>query len=264
VPPVCYYERGPSGHDYWEWWASGDADELMRLFPQWGRFTELPGYGQYQDDDEGAWYRPECDPFRWTGPEGGYAQYRLDFLGTHSPVYVPVDTDPPPVPIPPEILAQVAFESMDLPEGTIRWNPERVGDGGTVVNFETWVWVEGGPTEVSVTAEVPGTWARVDARLAGLELSAPGADPASCPDAGVPWTAEVTGTSCSVTFFRSSADQPVKAGYSVPTATLTATASWTASWVSSLDATSTPLPTQTVTSNAEIPVAEIQALVTTS
>lgn len=64
--------------------------------------------------------------------------------------------------------------------------------------------------------------------------------------------------------FRSSANQPVKAGYSVPTATLTATASWTASWVSSLDATSTPLPTQTVTSNAEIPVAEIQALVTTS
>ena len=119
------------------------------------------------------------------------------------------------------------------------------------------------PTQVSVTAQVgTGTWARVDARLEGLELSAPGADPASCADTGVPWTADATGTSCSIVFFRSSANQPVKAGQVWPTATMTATAQWSASWVSSLDPNPTALPTQEIATTAEVPVAEIQALVT--
>jgi hypothetical protein len=48
----------------------------------------------------------------------------------------------------------------------------------------------------------------------------------------------------------------------VPTATLTASAQWTASWISSLNATPTALPTQAITTTAEIPVAEIQSLVT--
>lgn len=170
---------------------------------------------------------------------------------------------PTQVDVDPRQLAEIAYELADLPTGTIRWNPSLPGGGATVVNMDTWVWVEGAPTSVAVTAQVPsGTWARVDAQLSGLELSAPGADPASCPDTGRSWSVGATGTSCALVFLRSSANQAVKVGQTLPTATLTATATWTASWVSSLDPTPTALPTQELTATAEVPVAEIQALVT--
>jgi hypothetical protein len=115
-----------------------------------------------------------------------------------------------------------------------------------------------------VRAEIPGTWAQVDAQLSGLELSAPGAEqlnPDGCPDTGTPWTAGASGTTCGVRFWRSTANQHLKDGQTLPTATLTATATWTASWTSSLNGTVTPLASQTLTTVAEIPVAELQSLV---
>jgi hypothetical protein len=163
----------------------------------------------------------------------------------------------------PRVLAQVAYEFTDLPTGTVGWNPTMGGVGATIVNLDTWVWVAGAPTTVSVTASIPsGTWARVDAVLDRVELSAPGADPATCGEPGIAWTAGATSTPCSIVFTHSSANQPVKAGQSLPTSTLTVTAVWTASWVSSANPTPTVLPTQEITTTAEIPVAEIQTLVT--
>lgn len=111
-------------------------------------------------------------------------------------------------------------------------------------------------------SRIPGTWAQVDAVLSGLDLSAPGADDAHCPDTGIAWTEGAEDTTCKITFVRWSANQSVKAGQSLPTATLAATATWTASWTSPQNATPTALPAQTLTTTAEIPVAEIQTIVT--
>jgi len=262
VAPVCFYARFMSGQEYATWWANGLAVQTMPGFWKADWTGWFATYEAHASDTAGAWYVPQCVKSRWTGSPDEYAGYRDTYFAVHHPVYVEA-TDPVPTPaVDPAVLAQIAYDSMDLPHGTIRWNPS-VDGGATVVNLDTWVWVENAPTSVSVTAQIPsGTWARVDAQLSGLQLSAPGADPATCPDTGVAWSPGATTTSCSLVFFRSSANQPVKAGQVLPTATLTASAQWTASWVSSLDATPTALRTQEITTTAEVPVAEIQSLVT--
>lgn len=214
----------------------------------------LPNFEAYQDETVSGWWIPSCeDPAL-------FAAYKA----VNDPVFVD-EGDPVPAgeaSISPEVLAQVAYESMDLPKGTIRWNPSLVDvSGATLVNMDTWVWVENAPTSVSVTAEIPGTWARVDATFARMTLSAPGADSSTCATTGVPWQAN-TEPPCSLVFFHSSANQPVKDGYDLPTATLSGTASWASSWVSSLNPTPTVLAPQDVVTTAEIPVAEIQTIVT--
>ncbi len=259
VAPRCWRGPGWTGMAYYEYWKIGgparEADTLDD-FAYGGGLHE--GYEQYATDDEGRWWEPTC-AFDTPG------DIAVEYYRTHPAVYVPAGDPPPPVEVdvPPEVLAQVAFEAMDLPVGQVHWNPQLPGSGATVINTDTWVWVEEAPITLAVTASVPsGQWARVDAQLEELTVSAPGADPASCPDVGTPWTAGATGTTCSVTFFRSSANQPVKPGQSLPTATMTVTTRWGAAWVSFAGGAPTELPDQEMTTTAEIPVAEIQAIVT--
>ena len=69
-------------------------------------------------------------------------------------------------------------------------------------------------------------------------------------------------STCTFKFLHSSANQDLKDGQTLKTTTLPATATWTATWTSSLDPTPRVLPTQEQVTTAEVPVAEIQALVT--
>ena len=257
VAPRCWYGRGSSGYDYYEYWkVGGVAREADTLDDYAYQGLLNPNFEAYATETEGAWYEPAC---RYDVP----LDELLAYVAAHPAVYVrPQDPVPvQPAQVDPAVLAQVAFEAMDLPTGEVRWNPRLPGSGATVVNMDTWVWVAAAP--VSVTASVDsGQWARVDARLDELTVTAPGADPVSCPDSGTPWTAGATSTTCAVTFFRSSANQPVKTGYEVPTATMTITTRWSATWVSSAGGAPTGLPDQELTTTAEIPVAEIQAIVT--
>jgi hypothetical protein len=259
VAPRCWYGRGMSGYDYFEYWKVGGVARESDTLDDYAYQGLLnPNFEEYATETEGAWYEPGC---RSDVP----VEERVAYVGAHPAVYVRPQEPVPvqPAQVDPEVLAQVAFEAMDLPTGEVRWNPQLPGSGATVVNLDTWVWVEGAPVSVAVTASVDsGQWARVDAQLEELTVTAPGADPASCPDAGTPWTAGATSTSCAVTFFRSSANQPVKAGHEVPTATMTITTRWAASWVSSAGGAPTGLPDQELTTTTEIPVAEIQAIVT--
>jgi hypothetical protein len=259
VARVCWYGPDRTGLGYYEYWGPGGVARQSGTLDAYAYQGLLyPGYDvePVMSDTTGRWYGPEC---RSDAPTDYVAEYRA----AHRPVYwwpedrVPIARED----VDPRVLAQIAYEFTDLPTGTVGWAP-RVGSvGATVVNLDTWVWVSGAPTTVSVTASIPGTWARVDAVLDRVELSAPGAAPVTCADPGVAWTAGAT-TSCAIHFTRSSANQPVKAGQSVPTSTLTVTAVWTASWVSSVNSTPTGLPTQEITTITEIPVAEIQSVVT--
>ncbi|GGC03054.1 hypothetical protein GCM10010972_15090 [Cellulomonas carbonis] len=265
--PVCWYGFVATGAEYASWWDEGRFDELMRRLPEEDHFEPYPGYGEHRDDTEGGWWSPRCSSAHW--PDGdwdGFFDYTNRYFDTHTAVYVVPGEVPPGADVPPEVLAEIAYEQMELPVGRLAWNPMRAGDGATVVGVDTWVWVEDALESVSVTASVStGTWARVDASLAGLSVHAPGSDGAQCVGAGVAWSegADPAGA-CRVWFDRSSANQPVKAGLSVPTATMTAEARWTASWVSSLDPTPRELTGQSVEASAEVPVAEIQSLVTAS
>jgi hypothetical protein len=257
APPGCWYARGWTGAQYAQYQDGGAVERARSQMPDGYWSTPYPDYGAHAADTVGHWYEPSCS-------DQPSASYVLEYAASHPPVYVLDGQDPPAVSqeIPPEVLAQIAYESMDLPQGTIRWSPSLNGSGATVVNMDTSVWVEGAPTSVSVTAQVDsGAWARVDARLDHLELQAPGADPASCPDTGVAWAPD-TDSTCVIVFYHSSANQPVKPGQTLPTATLTATGVWTATWVSSLDATPTVLDPQEIATTTEIPVAEIQTIVT--
>jgi len=260
VAPVCWYGRGMTGAAYFEYWKPGGVARQSGTLDAYAAQGLLhPGYEAYATDTAGHWYEGTCRA-------DATADQATAYQASHPPLFV-LASQPVPAPqadVAPAVLAQVAFKAMDLPHGVIRWNPTLEGSGATVVNTDTWVWVEGSPTTVSVTAQVPsGTWAQVDATLDHLDLTAPGADPASCKDTGVAWTKGATSTSCSIVFSHSSANQPVKTGQTLPTVTLTATGSWTATWFSSLDPTRTALPpAQDVTTTTEIPVAEIQALVT--
>ncbi len=255
VPPVCYYSRLGTGREYAVAFHHALEDSVLRRLPVEERSTPLPGWEQHQEDDAGAWWIPVCDdPTRFSAYNAG-----------NDAVYLNPDQ---PVPVgqaavSPEVLAQVAYEAMDLPTGAIRWNPALAGSGATVINLATWVWVEDGPTTVAITASVPGVSATVDATLDHLEVTAPGATPARCAGSGVAWEPGADPSyACLLTFHRSTANQPVKAGQELPTATLTATATWTATWTSSLTTGRAPLPDQDLTTVTELPVFEVQTLVT--
>ena len=138
------------------------------------------------------------------------------------------------------------------------------GSGAALVGMDTWVWVDGAPTSVQVRAQVEqtGTWAQVVATLDRVRVTSPVSDPVVCEGAGLAWRPDAGSSDCVVVFDRSTAGRPVKAGQSLPTVTLTARARWTATWTSSMDADPRPLDVQTVDTTAEVPVAEVQTLVT--
>lgn len=261
VPVMCWMTQGPTGAQYATDWGQG------------GRFYEANGgsagyayirtvYPDFQDyaDTDGHWYTSMC---RSDAPPGTI----VDYQRTHPPRYVETGQPPPPVDpqIDPEILMHAARDSMVLPTGTIHWNPRLQGSGATVVNIPTFVWIENSTTTVQVRAQIDGTdtWAQIDASLRNLTLSAEDAvQDTPCPDNGTPYTTGMTTSTCSITFVRSSAGRQSKNENGLPTTTLTATANWTATWTSSLAPTPQPLTIPPTTTTEEIPVAEIQTIVT--
>ena len=259
VPALCRYTRWLTGQRYYEFWTDERYQEALAQMPHQYRTQPLPAYETHQGDTDGYWFVTRCRA-------DADLEQILAFNQAHPPVYW-TPTDPVPAvryEVDVRDLVEVAYEFADLPRGTIQWNPRAGGVGATLVGLDTWVWVEGAATEVSVRAEVNEgtTWAQVDAVLDRIELSAPGATPATCPGVGVPWSPEARSTPCAITFTRSSANQPLQAGQEVPTSTLTARAVWTASWTSSLGGGPQPLDAQEIVVTAQIPVAEVQALTT--
>ncbi len=257
VAPMCWRQQGWSGRQYFEYRTSDDYQAVLAQMPFQYRSVPYPNFEAYAERDDGFWFVPRCR-------DGVDFDYLREFLAERPPVFwTPGQVRPDVQDVDPRLLAEVAYDLMELPTGQVRWNPSLDGRGLTVVGTDTWVWVEGATTSVSVTAQIAsGTWARVDASVSKMSVSAPGADAVTCPHTGTAWSAGAEGTSCSIRFTRSSAGQPVKAGQSLPTSTLSAAVTWQATWVSSLDPAPRPLPDQTITTTAEIPVAEIQAVVT--
>ncbi|WP_088287931.1 hypothetical protein [Kineosporia sp. A_224] len=180
-----------------------------------------------------------------------------------------VGTPTPPPLVAPEALAEAARDVMVLPLPDVERNPKTTGAGlagATFVNLPTWFWVTdpaavGGATgRRTIRAEVAGgaVWAEVVATTQGLVITSP-AGATSCPPttATQVWSPGTDDTSgCTVAFERASVGYAN--GYPVTAAT-----TWDATWTGSggTGGTLPALARQTVT---QVPVAESQAIVTTT
>lgn len=262
IAPRCWYKWWATGKDYADMWSDPDYLRGIGATDDPYKTTPFDGYLEHKDKgaDEGAWYWPWCN-------EAVDGAYVLQYVDSHPPRYFPRN-DPPRVDtadVDPLLMVQRAYEEMDLPTGTVRWNPSLEGSGATVVNFETWVWVEEAAQTATVRATLEtGQWAQVEARVTGVVVSAPGAQDAECDDLGVPWSPEQesTGGQCVIVFDRSSAREERKGGRTHRTTTMEVVASWSATWTSWQNPEPQEFATPTTTVTAEIPVAEVQTVVT--
>jgi hypothetical protein len=218
------------------------------------------------------WYHAVCgdvaDLASYTGETFLFRGQTLAVTYRAFPVVAGGVNTPPPL-IEPEALAEVARDVMVLPLPDVERNPKTAGAGlagATFVNLPTWFWVTdpaavGGATgRRTIRAEVNGgaVWAEVVAATQGLVITSP-AGATTCPPttATRPWSPGTNdATGCTVAFERASVGYP--SGYPVTAAT-----TWDATWTGSggTGGTLPALARQTVT---QVPVAESQAIVTTT
>jgi hypothetical protein len=254
VHSPCSMNAGYTGKQYYEWVSSGAAsrDWHHQGDGSDGVFKPKPGYEKYKDDDKGHWYGGSCSSEGFEDLKEFFA-FSEKWFAEHDSVYVPAGVEPPVPPIPPEVLREAATKAMTLPEPKLDWNPKvKEAAGGTVVNFDTWVWLTDRNTNLYVEATAGGNTVRVDAALESMTVSAPNAGSADCKDGGVPYAAGATGE-CAITFTRSS-----PAGGTSP---VTATTQWSATW-SINGATQGPIPTPLApaTEATNIAVREVQVI----
>jgi hypothetical protein len=160
----------------------------------------------------------------------------------------------------PEQLMQMAQASLKVPVPTPDTAPPR-GDRG-LVGLPEWVWLPRGSWHpVTAQVSVGPVWARVTAKPVSISISPGGGQPGvSCPGPGTAYDprlpASAQHTECSVTYLRSSLQQPRNQYQTSVTVT------WTASWTGSGGAGGAINPPLTQTTTFGIRVAEGQALVT--
>jgi hypothetical protein len=160
----------------------------------------------------------------------------------------------------PEQLMQMALASLKVPVPAPETAPPR-GDRG-LVGLPEWVWLPRGSWHpVTAQVSVGPVWARVTAKPVSISISPGGGQPGvSCPGPGTAYDprlpASAQHTDCSVTYLRSSLQQPRNQYQTSVTVT------WTASWTGSGGAGGAINPPLTQTTTFGIRVAEGQALVT--
>lgn len=213
-----------------------------------------PAAAEQVDDpkpgEKGAWYVYKC-----TSDGVRDAFYR-------PPVWIP-DGQPggggaAPAPSPAQI-AQQARDQLRLPSPEIETNPP----GEQLVNLPTWLWLARGNWQrVSATAAVPGVSVTAVARPTKVVWKLGDGSSVTCEGPGTPYdsdprgkgAAQATSSSpdCGHTYRSSSAGQPADA-YAV-----SATVYWTVTWAGA--GQTGAFPGMTTTSNAQVQVAESQAL----
>ena len=256
-PPPCYYQRGSTGPEMWEDSHDPFLNRLLEVegIPEDERWPD--DLLEHKDDTDGAYWYPLCTSANFPGSIEDFFEYAHAYFDEHDTVWVPDGEMPPNPPVPPSILREYAREFAEVPMPVIEHNP------GTeaVVNLDTWVWLTNGSFEtVEVTARSGPNWATVTLTPEQLSLSAPNAvQVGSCASGGTVYDlsrpAASQSTDCALQFSRSSAAQPGNV-YQV-----SATTSWSATWTGS-DGSGGVLEGATQTATFDLPVAEVQSVVT--
>jgi hypothetical protein len=212
-----------------------------------------------QDDAHPDWERRRAEEGRWCT---GYCDSELfphhnaydvtSLEWSQRRVWVPRGESPPVPELDPEELLQAAMDqdSMRLPEPKFGWNPMDRDNGGTLVNLDTWFYLQGEvPTVGEITASVPGQSVTVELALSSVEYSAAGAGSVSCDGGGIPWS-QGAESECVLYFARRSSGEPVRAE-----------AAWSGSW-SYNGVPQGDLEPLAIRWTGEVPVMEAQAVVT--
>ncbi len=260
VPAPCWMVAFMTGKEYYEYVTSGQqaADNYHYGENQ----SPGPGYVQYKDDILGHWYGGMCSSANWPDQNDmdGFFAYVDEFFASHPIGYVPATQTPPVPPVPPVLLREVAIKNLTLPDPKLDWNPKRVGNQGTLVNLDTWFWLDNAPTTLSVQAAAGGNTASVTATFNGMDISAPREAPLSCTGPGTPYTPTAHTTTCALAFSRASTALGALGDLGTPvTVKSTWTATWAANGVNQGPITPQPAP---VTATTSIFVDEVQTLVT--
>jgi hypothetical protein len=257
VPAPCWMSGWSTGKEYYEYVATG---LMARDNHHYGEnMTPLPKYETYKDDVTGHWYSAECSSANWPDQNDtqGWRDFVLKFFAAHPAVYVPADQTPPAPYVPPELLRDIAIKNLTLPDPQLDWNPKRTGNQGTLVNLDTWFWLDDAPTTLQVHAAAGGNEASVTALFGGMDITAPGEEPLSCPGPGTAYTSGAHATTCALAFSRASSALGAEA---TPVTVQTRwTGTWAADGVEQGPLTPQPAP---VTATVDIRVDEVQTLVT--
>jgi hypothetical protein len=211
LPTPCYYVQGFTGAEYAEWVDSGHAAAQWYHTGQDGPFEPYPGYKSHKDDHEGHWYGSACSSETFEDLDDFFA-FADQWFATHKSVYVPAGGSPPIPPIPGPILLQAAMQAITVPDPEFVWNPQELQGNGSVVNLDTWFWLDKAlPTEGSVTASA-GPWsATVELGLTNVEYYSDDAGSVVCDDGGTEWTPTTAESDCTLAFSRPSDATTVEA-----------------------------------------------------
>lgn len=249
VAPPCYYNADMTGQEYAEY-ADGSAEsDWLHMNPDSGPYKPRTDYKKHKDDTKGHWYGPVCSSGNFDGDLDKFFDFAQTWFDKNEAIYVEENQSPPIPPIPPEMLLEAAQEAMTLPEPTFNWNPKTNAGAATLVNVDTWLWLNDSVDSGTITASAGSNSVSVDAKLDQVKFSAPTAAPVACADAGTAWSPGAT-SDCVLTFRRSNTATPV-----------TATSSWSLTWTSNGEPQGALDPV-TAAQTAPIKVDEMQTVVT--
>lgn len=279
-PPLCWWApitEAPAddAKAVKKWWDEEIAPYLKgHAGPGW---LAVPSFDAFHDavkaDKKGkgvTWYRlhtndaalPSTGSKEWAEAlkESGCTQTN-NFMDYPVPVtlnFFPTGEPPAPV-VDARVLAEYAYEVMDLVSPELNWNPRLAAHNeAAMINLPTWLWVDqqAAVQTREVTATAGPVSVTVTATTDGLSVTSPaGTTQCSTDEAATAYASGVSENSaCTLTFGRPSTgyDQ----GFPVDATTV-----WEASWTSNTGE-GDDLQGRTVNETTYIPVAHSQALVT--
>jgi hypothetical protein len=249
VLPPCWFSAEKTGKQYFDYRQTGVSLDAPR-----------GGYRKHQTDDKGHWYTGECSSANWPDPQGlaGWLTY-LDQVDL-SPQWVPFAQPGPQSPVTPELLREVAINNLTPPQPHLDWNPKLAANQATLVNLQTWFWLDKSPTSLQVSAASGGLTATVTATFAGMDISAPFEQTVPCTGPGTAYAPGAKPT-CYLAFSRASSY------LGLPATPVTVATTWIATWADSVGGdhgliAAQPSPVTAPATN--IQVDEVQTLVTST
>jgi hypothetical protein len=255
-PEPCWMAEGLTGAQYYESVVSG---ELARMYKHTldEIFVPRPGYELHKADVKGHWYGPLCSQLPGQNTAEFLTLAEL-FTAAHQAEYVEANQSPSIPPVSPELLRETAINNLYVPPPELNWNPKRLGNQGTLVNLETWFWLENPPPKtLTVRAAAAGSEATVTVTFDGMEITAPGELAKSCPGTGTPYTPGAHDPTCALMFSHASSALGTDA------TAVTVNTSWTGTWESNGQEMGPITPQPNPRSATEhIVVDEVQTLVT--
>jgi hypothetical protein len=263
VPAPCWLEPWQTGTQYYEFAHSGR--ESSAYAGRAASYKPLPEYEDYKEDNKGRWYYPQCDMNNWPDQSdlAGFDAFSLSFHEQHKNdgsyfEYFPEAKPLPVPPVPAELLRDYAVQHLRVPDPELDWNPKIKGTQGTLVNLDTWFWLNNAPQSLNVRAEAGTSWANVTATFGGMDITAPGEKSVPCDGPGPAYVSGAQTTTCSLAFSRSSA------GLGAEATPVTVKSRWSATWEGTGHAPE-PITLQTAPeATVDIRVDEVQTLVTSA